>query len=64
MRSRRIVDEINDLQRAFYELEKIKQQVNLLSDFLLSKLRDQVGNESKSDELIDPRTGQKFGNKN
>ena len=56
--------EVTDLEKAFYELEKIKQQVNMLSDFLLSKLRDQVANESKSNDLIDPRTGQKFGNKN
>jgi hypothetical protein len=54
------MDEISDLQRAFYELEKIKQQVNLLSDFLLSKLRDHAADELKSNELIDPRTGEKF----
>ena len=55
--------EIDDLERVFYELEKIKQQVNCLSDFLLSKLRDQIGDTGRSNDLIDPRTGQRFLNK-
>ena len=52
--------EVTDLEKAFYELEKIKQQVDLLSDFLLSKLNDHIDDEFKANELIDPRTGEKF----
>ena len=52
--------EVTDLEKAFYELQKIQQQINLLSDFLLSKLRHQAADESKGNDLIDPRTGQKF----
>jgi hypothetical protein len=52
--------EVTDLERAFHKLEKIKQQVNLLSDFLASKLRDQATDECKINDLIDPRTGKKF----
>ena len=52
--------EATDLVKVFHELEKIKQQINLLSDFISSKLKDQAAGESKSNDLIDPRTGKKF----
>jgi len=58
------MDEITDLEKAFYELEKIKQQINLLSDFLASKLRDQANTQPKTSGMVDPRTGELFGNKN
>jgi hypothetical protein len=54
------VREVTDLEKAFYELEKIRRQVNLLSDFLMSKLREQATDESTANDLIDPRTGKKF----
>ena len=52
--------EITDLEQAFYEIEKIKQQVNLLSDSLLSKIKDKNAVTQKSNEMIDPRTGKPF----
>jgi hypothetical protein len=54
------MDEVSDLERAFFELQKIQQQLNLLANFIASKLRDQAGGDSKSNDLIDPRTGKKF----
>jgi len=53
------LEEISDLEKVFYELEKIKQQVNLLSDFLASKLRSQADTQQTS-EMLDPITGKPF----
>ena len=53
--------EVTDLVKAFYELEKIKQQVNLLSDFLLSKINAGGEVQQQSKDMIDPRTGLPFG---
>ena len=54
--------EISDYERAYFELEKIRQQVDSLSDFLLSKIREEHSSTSRRRKtLIDPRTGEPFG---
>jgi len=54
------LSEITDLEQAYFELEKIKTQVNALSDFLSSKLRDQYAAKPKTKGMIDPRSGRHF----
>jgi hypothetical protein len=54
------LSEISDLERAFHELQRIKQQINLLSDFLGSKLKDQERSRPRASGMIDPRTGKPF----
>jgi len=60
--------EISDIEQAFYELDKVRQQakllfqqIDLLSDFLLSRIKP-PDNEVKqnSGQMIDPRTGKPF----
>lgn len=55
--------EITDLEQAYFELEKIKTQVNALSDFLSSKLRQQYAAKPKTKGMIDPRSGKHFSQK-
>ena len=55
--------EITKLEQAFHELEKIKQQVILLSDFLLSQIKAEKKSEQKNRGMIDPRTGRPFRQK-
>jgi len=54
-------EEITEIEQAFFELEKIKRQINALSDFLSSKIRDKKTAASKTQGMIDPRTGEQFG---
>ena len=57
--------EISDFERAFFELEKIRQQVDNLSDFLLGKIRESQSNggDQRPKGLTDPRTGELFNRK-
>jgi len=55
------LQEITEIEQAYHEIEKIKRQVNALSEFLASKLRSQHGHSPKTKGMIDPRTGQPFG---
>jgi len=55
------LQKITDLEQAFYELEKIKQHVNMLSDFLLSKIKANGEVKQQTSGMIDPRTGLPFG---
>ena len=55
------LSEITDIEQAFFELERIKRQINALSDFLAAKLRDQHSSAPKTVGMIDPRTGKPFG---
>jgi hypothetical protein len=51
-------------KRAFHELEKIKRQVELLSDFLLSKIEPgEKVKQPRSKVMIDPRTNKPFKGK-
>ena len=43
-----------------FEVEKIKAQINVLSDFLASKLREDDNHKPKTKGMIDPRTGKPF----
>jgi hypothetical protein len=52
--------QITDLEAAYFELEKIKQRVNALLDFLASKFNDQHPNKPKTEVLLDPRTNKPF----
>jgi len=52
--------EITDYERAFFELEKIRQQVDNLSEFLLSKIKQDRDDGQRPKTLLDPRTGEPF----
>ena len=54
---------ITELEQVFHQLQKIQRQVSALSEFLVSKLRDQHGHAPKTEGMIDPRTGRQFGQK-
>lgn len=53
--------EIADLQEVYYRIEKMKQELNLLSDFVASKIQAEKPITDKPAVLLDPRTGQPFG---
>jgi hypothetical protein len=57
------LNEITDLERAYFELEKIKRQVNTLSDFLSARLRHNQPRKPKTIGMRDPRTGNRFNRK-
>ena len=52
--------EISELELAYHQLEQIKRQVNALSDFIASKLRDKHTAKPKTSGMIDPRTDKPF----
>ena len=55
--------EISELEQAYHQLDQIKRQVNALSDFLASKLRDKHDHKPKTRGMLDPRTGKPFRQK-
>ena len=57
------IQEITELEQAFFQIEKIKAQVNALSDFLAAKLTAQHAHKPKNAGMIDPRTGRRFREK-
>jgi hypothetical protein len=57
------MQEISEIEQAYHELEKIKRQMDALSDFLASKLRDRHTSAPKTRGMIDPRTNRPFRKK-
>jgi len=54
------IKEITDIEQVYFEVQKIKQQVNVLSDFLASRLKHKQQHKPKTAGMIDPRTGKPF----
>ena len=52
--------EISDYERAFFKLTKIRQQVDSLSEFQISKIKEGHDSGPRKKILIDPRTGFPF----
>ena len=50
-----------DMQQVYCRLQEIQQEIALLSDFVLSKIRIENELKQKSRDMIDPRTGLPFG---
>ncbi len=57
------IKKISDWEQTYFELKKIQRQLDALSDFLLSKMRDGQAHKPKTEHMLDPRTGRKFGEK-
>ena len=54
------LNRITELEQVYFELAKIRRQVDVLSDFIASKLRDQHGHAPQTEGMIDPRTNKPF----
>ena len=54
------LNKISDTERFLYELIEINKQFSKLLDSFVFKLRDQHPHKSKTEGMIDPRTGKKF----
>ena len=58
------LQKISDLDTAYFQLLKIRKQIEALEDFLVSALRKK-GNRGHDDPgvMIDPRSGKEFKSK-
>ena len=52
--------EISKLQQAYFQLEKIKAEIDALSDFLVTELESQHPHKPKTKGMMDPRTNLPF----
>ena len=52
--------EISELERAFFELKRIKKEIDNLYDFIAAALSTKDNRKPKNDYMIDPRSGEKF----
>ena len=52
--------EIRNLEEVFYRIQKMKQELNLLADFVASKIQAEKPATDQPAALLDPRTGRPF----
>jgi len=54
------VSEISAIERAYFEIQRIRKELDALEDFLLSELKQNREAKPRSDGIVDPRTGKLF----
>ena len=52
--------EITPIERAVFEIQKIRKELDALEDFLLSELKQNRQAKPRSEGIVDPRTGRLF----
>ena len=57
------LEHIKPVEQAYFELRRIRRELDALEDFLLSELKKDHSAKPKTPGMIDPRTGQLFKNK-
>ena len=54
------LDEIKFVERVFFEIQRIKRDLEALEDFISARMKDDAVDQPKTDGMMDPRTGEKF----
>jgi hypothetical protein len=57
------LERIKPVEQAYFELRRIRRELDALEDFLLSEIKKNNSEKPKSPGMIDPRNGELFKNK-